>query len=142
MRYYWLCLACRTLSGPVTGLAPVKPQCCAHPDVEQWPSRDALRLLEIAGQETGKGVDGRRVTIVFLASALERMLEDALRFIRKPGEVLPASVEERRALFEQRTRETIAGVFKGSGFDRFDADWKELRRLRNQVAHGQFSIDR
>lgn len=142
MRYYWLCRSCRTLSGPVTGLAPVKPKCCARPGVEQWPSRDALRLLEIAGQETAKGVDGRRVTTVFLAFALERLLEDTLRFILRSGDVLPPRVPERKMFFARRTGHSIAGVLKGSGLATFNDSWDELIKLRNQIAHGQFFLAR
>jgi hypothetical protein len=82
------------------------------------------------------------VTIVFLASGIERLLEDALRFLLRSDENLPDTVKERRALFEKKTRQTIPGIFRRSGLNRFDDDWRELRRLRNQVAHGNFSLDR
>jgi hypothetical protein len=80
------------------------------------------------------------VAAVFLAFALERMLEEASRPILRSGDY-PKGHMAFRNLFEQRTRRPIPSILSAAGLRDFDRAWGRLVTLRNQIAHGRFSVD-
>jgi hypothetical protein len=101
---------------------------------------DALKLLEIAEQQLLERTEGRRVAAVFLAFALERLLEETLAPLVPRGG-LPRDQKERKTLLGRRIGKPVQKLLSEAGLPDFHRDWNRLIWLRNQVAHGKFTLD-
>jgi hypothetical protein len=140
MDYFAACRSCSALIGPLDDPLLPKLNCCTTPSPEPWPSTDAIHLLDVAKEQLMERRGGRRVAAVFLASAFERLLEEATRPLLRARDK-PRGQSEWRALFEERTSTTVPAVLAGAGMPAFDRNWKHLVRLRNQIAHGAFAVE-
>src|SRR2546428_11999899 len=119
MNFFLSCRSCGELSGPCdTPLRPVL-NCCSKPVAERWPPSAALRLLDIAGEQPMQRAEGRRVAIVFLAFAFERLLEEALLPLVHIGK-LPTGQGDRKALFEHRTGRRVRALLTEAGLPDFE----------------------
>jgi len=113
-----------------------------------WPRIEIYAFLEIVRKRKLSTEDGRRIAIVFLATALEMLLEDVLWELlaahQSPNLISELVLDgyrgrERRIwLFETLSGKSVANVLKSKRLDGFLSDWEELANARNRIAHGQY----
>ncbi len=150
---YLRCPACAMLvSDPMFELASLeKPApCCGASGASRgiWPGLQARKLLEIADIQDNAQPDGHRIAILFLASALEIMLEDVLVELLRQDTASEALIEatldsnqgvERRRVLFGRLNGTPLGELLTEGWGQeFLCDWSALAARRNKVAHGRY----
>jgi hypothetical protein len=116
-----------------------------------WPYQpDVHRLLNLVhSQKFLQLADERVIAIVFLASAMETLLEvnlwDLLRRLGTPDKVAELLLdayqgrERRISLYNRLAPRTIREVLESAGLNKFLPAWKSLAEARNGTAHGQWA---
>ncbi len=150
---YLRCPACGILvCDPTFDLVRVDnpaPCCGAHGESRSiWPGLQAIKLLEIAQDQDQESPEGQRISVLFLASALELMLEDVLvellqqhtnsEALREAVLDAHQGVERRRTLFTKLNRASLGEVLAEQWGKEFLQDWKTLAERRNKIAHGKY----
>ncbi len=116
-----------------------------------WPSAETYDILEIARRQELGTSQGRRVAIVFLASALEMLLESVLwELLAAHDSQTSLSVlildgyqgrKKRMGLFKALSGKTVLEVLKAKKLEGFHADWIEIAEARNDIVH-EYSYER
>ena len=150
---YLRCPACGILlfdpTFELAALAKPAPCCGAHgASREIWPGLQAMKLLEIVDSHDREPAEDHRIALLFLASALEIMLEDVLvELLRQEtsSEVLIEAtldcnqgVERRRTLFGRLSGTPLGELLTEDWGQEFLRDWGTLSARRNKVAHGKY----
>lgn len=154
---YIQCPACRRLNfDPDRKLArrdEPAPCCGASGEARIiWPSAETHDILEIARKRRLGTAQGRRIAIVFLATALEMLLESILweLLAAHRSSVFLSEIildgyrgrDRRIGLFKTLSGKSISNVLKAKKLENFLADWDEIARARNDIAHGQYFYER
>ena len=126
-----------------------KAPCCGASGTarELWPSYEVQQFLEIAGTQNLKdsGAKGQRISIVFLHSALDFLLEDILWKLleahTKSWDLKESiidntwKVKDRIKLFDKLSDKPLKSILESNNVSTFLEDWKNLSKLRNQILH-------
>lgn len=150
---YLRCAACRILlfdPGYKLGWLSTPAPCCGAQgeSPESWPGLQAIKLLEIAENQDIDTPEGIRVGVLFLASALEVMLEDVLVELLRQHTTSDGlreavlegyqGIERRRALFGRLSNTSLGDLLKEEWGQEFLRDWRTLTTQRNKIAHGSY----
>jgi hypothetical protein len=110
-----------------------------------WPSVEIHDVIDIAKKQKLRTPRGRRVAIVFLASALEMLLEDVLwELLEVHGSSNSLSKlvldgyhgrDRRVGVFKTLAGKSVSEVLRAKHLDSFDEDWKAITKARNGIVH-------
>ena len=152
---YVQCPTCHTIlhdqSHKLLALAEPAPCCGATGEPRiTWPSLEVLEFLEIVDNQDLKSLDGSRIAIVFLCTALELMLEGSLwnllQLHTKSSQLIETLLdgnwgrERRIQLYNKLSDRSLNDLFNSCGLATFLEDWGNLSKLRNKIVHGQYWI--
>lgn len=154
---YLQCPACRqVVFDPDRQLARLdqSARCCGASGEARilWPSPETYGILEIAKKQQLDSWEGKRVAIVFLATALEMFLESVLWELLEAqnSSTLHSEVvldgyqgrERRVELFKVLSGASVSEVLKAKNLEIFLADWGVIIKARNDIVHGKYSSER
>lgn len=110
-----------------------------------WPSPETYDILGIARNQELATSQGRRIAIVFLASALEILFENVLwELLAAHGSSTSISElvldgyqgrERRTTLFKNLSGKSVSEVLKNGRLETFHTDWTKLAKARNEIVH-------
>jgi hypothetical protein len=150
---YRQCPDCKTvLFDPKRELSQlsVKTSCCGSFGKARiiWPSIIVHKYLELVNNLDPNSEDDQKISVVFLSSAFEMMLEDILwelLFKHTPSPLLADSImdsfhgkERRIKLFDSISDNKFSEITKDD--KEFTERWNEITFLRNRVAHGDYFV--
>jgi hypothetical protein len=111
-----------------------------------WLPLPAVALLNLVENQDRHKDEGRRIAVVFLAAAVEILLEDVLSHLLRLHTTSDALVEatldgyqgvaRRRDLFNRLSARPMGEILIDKRLKEFLADWQSLIELRNKLAHG------
>jgi hypothetical protein len=147
---YLECQKCGEICPESAHVSDIEPwPCCGAVDAAyEWPELTVITMLNLVDAQDPTDHDQRRVAIMFLATAVELLLEQSLWLLLpkhcKTKELARLTLEWNRGkekmttLYKQLSGESISNILKGNGYEVFLSRWDTLTKLRNQIAHGRF----
>ena len=154
---YLRCPSCGIIindsSRSLSQLSKPAPCCGAYGSPREiWPSLSVSMFFEIVLQQDNSTEEGLRVSIIFLSTALEVLLEDALWQL---FELHTNSLTIAETLFESNNgrdrRLKLYNSLSDTKFSKlldfpngiqFIDRWAKLTKMRNLLVHGKYFIDK
>lgn len=145
------CADCRIVhSDPGLDLLEISrpAPCCGGTGASRggWAPLEATTLLDQV-EKQDETDEGRRVSVVFLAAAMEMLLEHCLLYLLRQHTnsddlvdlvlVNNSTQSPRRVAFDALAKQKISTVLKQEGMQWFLLDWDSLAKVRNSVGHGK-----